>query len=463
MIFHLYKIAVLTALAVVTASGCSHAPSPVPSQTSATAANTAAGLTDINRQELEDLCLSYLEDFRMGTFDRFYENAGETLQAALPQEQAEQDWALASSTARDYKGSQTTQVTQADGSIQVEITSVHRRYHLITTFVYGDTDKAEELSFRLAPLAVSPESGENWEEIPIKLGYDPEKQLNGMLTLPKDVERPDVVILVQGSGANGMDSLIGAADNRPFADLAQGLAERGIASIRYDKRLYAYPEDVTDVETEYLYDVKDAVRFAMEDARVDGSRLYLIGHSQGGMLSPKMVSDNPELKGFVSMGGTLRRMEDMILEQNETMMAQNETLSKEEKDAYLSEARASVERIRSLNADSPDDRSELIFNYPVSYWISLNAINSLSIAEGLTLPMLVLQGDNDFQVLYQTDFQLWQKVLAGRENVDFIHYPGLSHVFMPGSLEHFDSSSYDPPAKMDEQVIGDIAEWIKEQ
>lgn len=446
MKFNLYTLAALTAFAVVSISGCSQTPA-----------------TETNPTGLEELCFSYLEEFRSGTFDHFYENAEETLQTALPQEQAEQDWALASGTARDYKGTQTAQITQTDGKTQVEVTAVHRRYNLITTFVYGDTEKAEGLSFRLAPLAVAPESGESWEEIPIKLGYDPEKQLNGMLTLPKDVERPAVAILVHGSGANGMDSLIGEADNRPFADLAQGLAKRGIATIRYDKRLYAYPEDVKDVETEYLYDVKDAVRFAMEDTRVDGSRLYLIGHSQGGMLSPKLASDNPELKGIVSLGGTLRRLEDMILEQNETLMAQDKTLTEEEKEAHLSEVKASVARIRSLNADSQDDPNELIFNYPVSYWISLNAIDNRTIAKDLTLPMLILQGENDFQVLYQTDFPLWQEVLVGRENVSFRHYPGLSHVFMPGSLERFDSSSYDPPAKMDEQVIGDIAEWIKGQ
>ena len=148
-----------------------------------------------------------------------------------------------------------------------------------------------------------------------------------MLTLPDNVKKPPVLILIQGSGKNNMDSLIGASDNRFFADLAHGLAGLGIASIRYDKRSYAYPEDVADIQTEYLYDVKDAVRFAKEDERVDGNRLYLVGHSQGGMLSPKIVTDNPEFKGFISMGGTLRRMEDLILEQNKVMNAGNEALS----------------------------------------------------------------------------------------------------------------------------------------
>lgn len=154
--------------------------------------------------------------------------------------------------------------------------------------------------------------------------------MNGLLTLPKGVEKPPVAILLQGSGPNNMDSIIGTGLNRPFADIAHGLAENGIASIRYDKRSYAYPNDVSDVETEYLYDAKEAVRLAKEDKRVDSNRIYLIGHSQGGLLGPKIAQDNPEIKGFVSMAGTLRRLEDIVLTQT-TLRLEQENLSNERK------------------------------------------------------------------------------------------------------------------------------------
>ena len=142
------------------------------------------------------------------------------------------------------------------------------------------------------------------------------------------------------------------------------------------------------------------------------------------------------------------------------MMAQDTTLTDEEKSGHISQIQEELLRIRGLGPDSPDDREEILLGYPVSYWISLNAVDSKQIAGELTVPMLILQGDNDFQVLYQTDFKLWQEVLKGKNNVRFEHYEGLSHVFMPGRLEHFDSSSYDPPATMDSMVIEDIAGWI---
>lgn len=76
-----------------------------------------------------------------------------------------------------------------------------------------------------------------------------------------------------------MDCRIGTADNRSFADLAQGLIDNGIAPIRHDKRSYVYPEGVIDAQTECLYDVRDMVHFTLKEPRVNGSQLYLIGHN----------------------------------------------------------------------------------------------------------------------------------------------------------------------------------------
>lgn len=315
-------------------------------------------------------------------------------------------------------------------------------------------------------LSVEPEESDTWYEVPITLGYDPEKQLNGMLTLPKNMEAPPVAILIQGSGRNSMDSPIGASKNRFFADLAHGLSERGVASIRYDKRSYVYPDDVIDIQTEYLYDVKDAIRFALEEDRVNGEELYLVGHSQGGLLSPQIATDHPEIKGFISMGGTLRRLEDMILEQAEPMMAQNTSMTPEEKQAYIDETKAGVARIRSLNADSDARADVLIHGYPETYWKSLNTIDSRNLAAQLAAkqyPMLILHGINDFHISYEVDFEMWKETLAEDENASFIAYEGLSHVFMPGSRESFDGAVYDPPAHVEPQVIQDMADWITAQ
>ena len=457
-----HKLLILVSIA--TAAMFSACGSPAASSSSgSTAAEASRVSTTWNEQALKDQCAAYLEEFREGNFDSFYEAASDTLKAQLPLEKLMEQWSTAAATARVYSGGQTEQVLAQGEKAEVLVTSVHSRYNLQTSFTFTDESTVEALAFNIAPLIVAPESNELWEEFPITVGYDAQKPLSGLLTLPRNVENPSVAILVQGSGPNGMDSLIGAANNRPFADLAHGLAEKGIAVIRYDKRTYAYSEALLDVETEYLLDVKAAVRFALEDSRVNGEQLYLVGHSQGGMLSPVFAKENPEIKGIVSLGGTLRRLEDKVLEQTQTMMAQNMELTEEQKNDEINRVKAEVERIRGLTPESADDKAELLLNYPVSYWISINAIDPEAIARELTLPMLILQGGNDFQVTYENDYLYWQEVLAGKNNVTFRNYEGLSHVFMPGSRERFDGSSYNPPAKMDEQVIEDIAGWIQSE
>ena len=416
----------------------------------------------ISEELLAQRAQDYVDQFQSGDFSSVFQDGGEELAASCTQDSLSADWSACLASARTFRRQETPVVSASGDGWQVEVASVHARYQICSQLLFASDGTVSHISFSLRPLEVTPESGDSWYETPITLGYDAEKPLNGMLTLPRDAERPPVVILVSGSGANSMDSLIGAADNRFFADLAHGLAEQGIASIRYDKRSYAYPGDVIDIQTEYLYDVKDAVRLAREDTRVDGDEIYLIGHSQGGMLSPKLVTDNPEFRGLISMGGTLRRMEDLILEQNEVMNALNTALTPEERDAANAEVAQLVAEIKALDADADASPDTLLYGYPETYWKSLNQIDSMGLAEQLAeeeYPMLILQGINDFQVLYDTDFALWQEVVADNPNAACIAYEGLSHVFMPGTPE-FDGTVYDAPAHVEPAVIEDIAAWI---
>ncbi|MFF1291449.1 alpha/beta hydrolase family protein [Bacillus thuringiensis] len=342
----------------------------------------------------------------------------------------------------------------------MSITTVHRKNNLQTTFVYTKDGKVADIQTEMQPLIVKPEEGEKWEESSIKVGYN-EKKLNGLLTLPKGVEKPPVAIILQGSGPNNMDSIIGTGLNRPFADIAHGIAEKGIASIRYDKRSYAYPNDVFDVETEYLKDAKEAVRLVKEDKRVDNNRIYLIGHSQGGLMGPKIAQENPEIKGFVSMAGTLRRLEDVVLTQTTMRVEQDTKLSAERKKEEMENTKDAVQKIKKLNTS---DKKEILLGYPASYWSSLNKFNGASIAKNLNIPMFIIQGTTDFHVLEKVDYKMWQETLAGKDDVSFKLYPGLSHLFMPGgSADKFDGSIYNKPAHVDSQVIEDVSGWINSQ
>ena len=93
--------------------------------------------------------------------------------------------------------------------------------------------------------------------------------LEGILTLPKTSGSPPVVIMIPGSGPNDMDETIG--ENKPFADIAHGLAQRGIASFRFNKRSYEHPEELlghVTVEDEILNDASNAVKLMSADKSV---------------------------------------------------------------------------------------------------------------------------------------------------------------------------------------------------
>lgn len=272
--------------------------------------------------------------------------------------------------------------------------------------------------------------------------------------------RPPVVLLQQGSGPSNMNEQVGLGGNMPFADLAHGLAERGVASIRYDKRSYAYPEDMLycDINAEYMDDAAAAVGLAIEDERVDGNCLFLLGHSEGGMVGPEIARRNPQIRGFISLAGTPRRLEDLLLEQTRKMLG-GADLADEQKRAQLATVEQGAAQIKSL---ANDGKNPLILGACADYWRSLNAIDTPALARQLAIPMLFLQGGEDFQVLAAVDYKLWQEILAGREDIAFRLYPELNHLFMRGGRkDRIDLAVYDQPAHLDERVVRDIAEWIE--
>ena len=141
----------------------------------------------------------------------------------------------------------------------------------------------------------------------IIVGKDTKYPLNGLLTLPEDAAGSvPAVVFVHGSGASNMDEKVGKLT--PFKDLAQGLAQHGIASVRYDKRSFAHgfkmlrdkSLEVT-VKTETIYDAILATELLKKDPRINSEKIYIIGHSMGGMLAPRIDAEGGNYAGQSSI------------------------------------------------------------------------------------------------------------------------------------------------------------------
>ena len=153
----------------------------------------------------------------------------------------------------------------------------------------------------------------------IILGEGTAYPLNGMLTLPDlPEEKIPAAVLVHGSGASNMDEKIFKLT--PFRDLAEGLAERGIASLRYDKRSYVHARKMRKagpitVKEETVEDAVLAAELLRKDPRMDPDRIWIIGHSMGAMLAPRIDAEGGDFRGLILMAGTPYRLEEIMVRQ----------------------------------------------------------------------------------------------------------------------------------------------------
>ncbi len=296
----------------------------------------------------------------------------------------------------------------------------------------------------------------------IVLNAGTEWELPGTLTVPVGDGPFPVVVLVHGSGPNDRDETVGS--NKPFKDLAWGLASQGIAVLRYDKRTNVYGTQVAalpdfTVAEETVDDAVAAVELLRGTEDIDPGRIYVLGHSQGGYLAPRIAVQAGDLAGVIVMAGNTRSLPDLIIEQTKYLLTIDDGTFSDDDQAYLDETMATVEATK--NAQSGDDPTTLLFHAPPAYWIDLNAYDPLATVQEVAAPILVLQGERDYQVTLD-DLAGWQTALEGRDDVTVKTYPDLNHLLLSGEGDP-NPTEYQTPGHIPETVIDDIAGWITAQ
>lgn len=287
----------------------------------------------------------------------------------------------------------------------------------------------------------------------------PGHQLAAIVTTPKDGNSFPIVVLVHGSGPNDMDETIGP--NKPFKDIAAGLAVNGIASIRYVKRTVIYPQEfgkAYTVKEEVLDDALQAIALAKKVEGVDLKQIYVLGHSLGGMLAPRIATLAPDLKGIILAAAPARTLSDIIIEQNKYMVAQSkDTTAAMQKNLANAIAEIEKTKITKLGKMKPDS---VLLGLPASYWVDLNSNNQVETAKKLKQRIFIIQGGYDFQVP-ETDFNLWKEALGGNSNVSFKLYPDFNHLFSQQEAKG-NMMQYQKPGNVEQRAIEDLSNWIKE-
>ncbi|NLE97262.1 MAG: alpha/beta hydrolase [Propionibacterium sp.] len=287
-------------------------------------------------------------------------------------------------------------------------------------------------------------------------------ELPGTLTQPSGEAEPVAVVLLWGSGPHDRDSTIGTAGNAILRDLAHGLADHGISSLRFDKRTFAaqgsYDPATFTVDDEYLDDAASALDLLASHPDLDGHLLFVVGHSQGGMVLPEVLARNPEAAGGISLAGSPRSLFDIIVDQQADALAAS-GITEEQQAAQLDLVREAMDEAKALDDPEGEVPVTLRQSMGAPYVVSLNRLDPVGTAQALEVPLLFLHGEADQQVYLEADFRAWEAALEGEDDVEFRSYPGLTHFFR----ESQGGSALDDmnePATVDEQMIEDMANWL---
>jgi len=282
-------------------------------------------------------------------------------------------------------------------------------------------------------------------------------KLPGTLTVPRSRTPVPGVVLIHGCGPEDRDET--SFGNKPFRDLAEGLASQGIAVLRYEKRTKEYEmaqmRNLT-VQEETVEDAVAAVTLLRAEAGIDPKRVFLLGHSLGGYLMPMMLNRAPEAAGGIVLAGTARPIEDVMLEQFEYAgtLPGGDT---PEAQKQIDELRKQVLSVKDLQPGH-EDGPAILGAWP-HYWLDLRGYDPIAQAAKITRPLLILQGERDYQVTMK-DFDIWKAALGGRANVTLKSYPALNHLFIEGKGKSV-PAEYMTPGHVSGEAVGDIAEWIR--
>jgi len=303
----------------------------------------------------------------------------------------------------------------------------------------------------------------------ILIGEDGGYPLEGILALP-DLPAPEggfpAVLLVHGSGPLDRDEKIG--NQRPFRDIAEGLAERGIAALRYDKRTFVYGRRLVkeikqfDVHDEVIDDALCATKLLKAHPQIDRDRVFIAGHSFGGMQAPRIDAEGGDYAGIIILAGTIRRLFDVIIDQNIDSISAMKWPLRQIADRQFAKFREKIEEYDALTEE--ESKSRKIIRINAYYFKDLDLHPVPDYLRGLKKPMLVLQGEKDFQVSVQKDFEAYREALKDSPKAEFRLYPGLGHTFTPsvyGEIKKY-RKEYKVASKVDSKVIEDMTNWINQ-
>lgn len=427
------------------------------------AQDAAPARSEANVGDASALAFQLLDHLDAGDYAQAEAMLNTTMAQAVPAEKLKAVWESLPAQAGEAQGRGEATSTQQDEMTLVKIPLRYAKAGLLAKFAIDAEGKIAGFLIQPeeAPPAAAVTDDAPYIETELSVGEDG-RALPGTLAMPKDVGQSGnlvpVVVLVHGSGPHDRDESIGP--NKPFLDIARGLAAQGIAVLRYEKRTKARPQDfatgVFGVDDETTNDAVLAVDALRQVAGIDPARVFVLGHSQGGLMAPRIAAVSGHVAGLVLMAAPARSLLDIVIEQNRRLAVLDDNKTN---DAERDTINTLIQQVAMTRDAATDATTKTVMGLPAGYWRSIDAVDPVAEAKSVDLPMLVLQGARDIQVV-DADWQRWRGGFHDNAKVEFKLYEKLNHLGISGEGDG-NLAEYANPGHVDAQLIDDVATWVK--
>lgn len=401
-----------------------------------------------------------------GEFSKIEALYDDRMSAALPPGKLAESWPSLIQQEGQFESIADTQTIRVQGLDVVKLECKFANATLDATVAFDADGRIAGLGFRPHQEAEAPWSAPayakpgSFTELPLTLVNGP-FELPGTLTIPKGDGPFPAIVLVPGSGPHDQDETIGP--NKGFKDLAFGLASKGVAVFRYTKRTEKYGDKSTDdptkltVDDEVISDARAAVALVAKQPKINPKQVFLLGHSLGAYLAPRIATGDSQIAGIAILGANTKPIEQVIVEQIHYLSGKTGAPA-DQSAKQIADVEAAAKQIESPDLKSNDTVSLLGSKTYGAYWLDLRGYDPVKTASQLKIPILVLQGARDYQVP-NANFEEWNKTLAKRKNATLKSFPDLNHLFMAGQGVST-PAEYGNPNHVSEEVINTIALWV---
>ena len=278
--------------------------------------------------------------------------------------------------------------------------------------------------------------------------------LAGTLTLPKGASRAKpvgAIVTVTGSGPQDRDENIGLQGFRPFRQLADSLARRGIAVLRMDDRGTGASGGTFKGSTsvDFAEDVRAGLAYLRTRPEIRADGLGVLGHSEGALIAPMVAEKEPALRAIALLAGIAQPGRSALHFQLKNQIDHNTSLTPEKRDALIAEI---PKRIDAMMAADPWMKFFLTYD-------------PASTMRRVKTPVLILTGSRDQQAVPE-EVALQEAAFKEGGNTDVTArvLPDLNHLFVhdtdgfPGNY-----AKLPPPVMMQTEVVAMITDWLAQR